>query len=153
MTDDDEEDLDEDALLMLMKAAQTSESFEQFKTPYSQGFEYSKRSICRNNQQKKTLTKSAKGCIPLTANFFGVKKNTNISKSQSLKSSKSISGLLLETQNLKATQEPALPDLEKFMSLKKNYLHGRFLTRHHVVQSFLKLQLRKLEQNRIKCAR
>ncbi len=39
MTDDDEEDLDEDALLMLMKAAQTSESFEQFKAPYSRGFE------------------------------------------------------------------------------------------------------------------
>ncbi len=39
MTDDDEEDLDEDTLLMLMKAAQTSESFEQFKAPYSQGSE------------------------------------------------------------------------------------------------------------------
>ncbi len=39
MTDDDEEDLDEDALLMLMKAAQTSESFEQFKASYSRGFE------------------------------------------------------------------------------------------------------------------
>ena len=39
MTDDDEEDLDEDALLMLMKAAQTSESFEQFKAPYSRGSE------------------------------------------------------------------------------------------------------------------
>ncbi len=42
MTDDDEEDLDEDTLLMLMKAAQTSESFEQFKAPFSRGSEYSK---------------------------------------------------------------------------------------------------------------
>ncbi len=87
MKNDDEEDLDEDALLMLMKAAQTSENFEQFKAPYSQGSEYSKRSIHCHNQQKKTLDESAKGCIPLTANFLGVKENTNIGKSQSLKSS------------------------------------------------------------------
>ncbi len=46
-----------------------------------------------------------------------------------------------------------LADLEKFMSLKKNNLHGQFLTRHRVVQSFLKLQLRKPERNRIKFAR
>ncbi len=152
MTDDDEEDLDEDALLMLMKAAQTSESSEQFKAPYSQGSEYSKRSIRRHNQQKNTLAESAKGCIPLTANFLGVKKNTNIGKSQSLKSSQTISGLGSETQDLTATQEQALADLEKFVSLKKNYLHGQFLTRHRTVQSFLKLQLFKPEQNRIKCA-
>ncbi len=105
MTDDDEEDLDEDAILMLMKAAQTSESFEQFKAPYSQGFEYSKRSICRDNQQKKALAESTKGCISLTANFLGVKRNTNIGKSQSLKSPKTISGLKSETQDLKATQK------------------------------------------------
>ncbi len=39
------------------------------------------------------------------------------------------------------------------MSLKKNYLHSQFLTRHCEVQCFLKLQLCKPEQNRIKCAR
>ena len=105
MTDDDEEDLDEDALLMLMKAAQTSKSFEQFKAPYSRGSEYSKRSICRHNQEKKTLAESAKWCIPLTANFLSVKKNINIGKSQSLQSSQTISGLGSETQDLKATQE------------------------------------------------
>ncbi len=87
MTDDDEEDLDEDTLLMLMKAAQTSENFELFKSPYSQESDYSKSSIRRHNHQKKTLAESANGYIPLTANFLGVKKNTNISKSQSLKSS------------------------------------------------------------------
>ncbi len=50
-------------------------------------------------------------------------------------------------------QEKALADLEKFMSLKKNNLQGQFLTQHRAMQSFLKLQLRKPEQNRIKCAR
>ena len=99
------------------------------------------------------MAESAKGCIPLTANFLGVKENINIGKSQSFQSSETISGLGSETQDLKATQEKALADLEKFMSLKKNNLHGQFLTRHREVQSFLKLQLRKPEQNRIKCAR
>ncbi len=74
------------------------------------------------------MAESAKGCIPLTANFLGVKENTNIGKSQSLKSSQTISGFESETQDLKATQEKALADLEKFMLLKKNYLHGQFLT-------------------------
>ena len=69
---------------MLMKAIQTSESFEQFKAPYSRGSEYSKRSIRHHNQQKKALAESNKGCIPLTANFLCVKENTNIGKSQSL---------------------------------------------------------------------
>ncbi len=138
---------------MLMKAAQTSESFEQFKALYSRGSEYIKRSICRHNQQKKTLSESAKGCIPLTANFLGVKENINICKSQSLQSSKTISGLGSETQDLKATQEQALADLEKFMSLKINNLHGQLLTRRREVQSFFKLQLRKPKQNHMKCAR
>ncbi len=61
MTDDDEEYLDEDALLMIMKAAQTSESFEQFKAPYSQGSEYSKRNIRLNNQQKKLWPSQLRG--------------------------------------------------------------------------------------------
>ncbi len=90
MKDDDEDDLNKNALLMLMKAAQTSESFEQFKALYSRGSEYSKRSIRRHNQQKKALAKSAKGCIPLTTNFLDVKENTNIGKSQSIKSSQTI---------------------------------------------------------------
>ncbi len=38
------------------------------------------------------------------------------------------------------------------MSLKMNNLYGQFLTRYRKVQSFLKLQRRKPEQNRIKCA-
>ncbi len=99
------------------------------------------------------MAESAKRCLPLTANFLGVKKNTNIGKSQSLQSSQTISGLGLGTQDLKATQEQALADLEKFMSLKKNYLYDQILTRHRRMQSFLKLQLHKPERNRIKYAR
>ncbi len=99
------------------------------------------------------MAESTKGCIPLTANFLGVKENTNIGKSQSFQSSQTISGLGSETPDLKATQEQALANLENFISLKKNNLRGQFLTRHREVQSFLKLQLRKPEQNRIKFAR
>ena len=99
------------------------------------------------------MAESAKGCIPLTANFLGVKENINIGKSQSLQNSKTISGLGSETQDLKATQKQALADLEKFMSLKINNLYGQLLTRRREVQSFLKLQLRKPKQNHMKCAR
>ncbi len=98
------------------------------------------------------MAESDNRCIPLTANFLCIKENTNIGKSHSLKSSQTIFGLGSETQDSKATQEQASEDLEKFMLLKMNKLHVQFLTRYREVQSFLKLQLHKPKQNRMKCA-
>lgn len=70
------------------------------------------------------MAKLAKKYISLTANFLGIKENTNIGKLQSFQSSETIFGLRSETQDLKTTKEKALANLEKFMSFKKNNLHS-----------------------------
>lgn len=49
MTNNNEKGLNEDLLLILIKAIQTSENFKQFKTFYSQASKYSKKNICCHN--------------------------------------------------------------------------------------------------------
>ncbi len=70
MTDDDEKNLDKDALLMLIKSVQSLDKFKQYKASYSPGYECSKKIICWHNKPKNAETESVNRCIFLTAMFL-----------------------------------------------------------------------------------